>query len=66
MQRIQAPEGVSALMRELWETHQRGEFRKGCNVFFVDLPPLTEEESRQLRVDGTIADIDPAEEGCPI
>lgn len=43
-----SPEGVSALMKELWERHQRGEKSTGCKVFMVDLPPLTDEERKAL------------------
>lgn len=67
MNRIQAPEGVTALMRELWEKHQRGESFQRGNVFFVDLPPISEEERKRLNpVDTLYADLDPAESGCPI
>lgn len=67
MNRIQAPEGVAALMRELWEKHQRGESFKRGNVFFVDLPPISEEERQRLNpVDTLYADLAPADNGCPI
>lgn len=64
---IQAPEGVAALMRKLWEKNQRGETLNRGNVFFVDLPPVSEEERKSLNpVDPLYADFDPADNGCPI
>lgn len=67
MKRIQAPEGVAALMWELWEKHQRGETLDKDNVFFVDLPPLSDEERKELNpVDTLYADIDATDDGCPI
>ena len=67
MKRIQAPEGVAALMWELWEKHQRGETPDRGNVFLVDLPPLSDEERKKLNpVDTLYADIDAADDGCPI
>lgn len=45
------PEGVSALMKELWYSHQRGEKFTGCKVFMVDLPLLTDEERKTLEED---------------
>lgn len=47
--RISSPEGVSALMRELWECHTRGEKAAANNVYFVDLPEPTAEEREQMR-----------------
>lgn len=65
MERIQAPDGVAALMRELWEKHQRGETREGRNVFLVDLPPLTDEERKRLnQVEAPDAGLGTAEKGC--
>lgn len=67
MYRIQAPKGVAALMRELWEKYQHGETLNSGNVFFVDLPTVSEEERKKLNpVDILYADLDPADHGCPI
>lgn len=67
MKRIQAPEGVADLMRELWGKHHRGGIFNRDNVFFVDLPPVSEEERKRLNlVDTLYADLDPADNGCPI
>lgn len=48
MKRIQAPEGVAALMWELWEKHQRGGTPDRGNVFFVDLPHSLMKNVRNL------------------
>lgn len=47
-QRIKTPEGVSKLMQELWLRHQTGSEKPQNNVFFVDFPPLTEEEKAEI------------------
>ncbi len=47
--RISSPDGVSALMRELWERHNRGEKVTANNVYFVDLPEPTAEEREEMR-----------------
>ncbi|MCM1141957.1 MAG: hypothetical protein NC453_25585, partial [Muribaculum sp.] len=47
-ERIKSPEGVSSLMRELWERHQRGENSARGKVYFVDLPGPTKEEREQM------------------
>ena len=47
---IQAPDGVSLLMENLWLRHKAGIEQRINNVFFVELPPLTEEETAKLRV----------------
>lgn len=67
MKRIQTPEGVVALMLELCEKHQRGKTLDRDNVFFVDLPPLSDEERKKLNpVDTLYADLDQTDTGCPI
>ena len=47
-QHIKTPEGVSMLMENLWLRHKAGLKRPGNNVFWVDLPPLTEEEKAEI------------------
>lgn len=37
MERVKHPDGVSELMRSLWEKHQRGEELPKNNVYLVDL-----------------------------
>ena len=44
-----SPEGVSALMRQLWERHKRGEKTSEGKVYYVDLPEPTAEEREQMR-----------------
>lgn len=47
MKSIQSPEGVTLLMENLWLRHIAGMKRHPCNVYIVELPPLTEEEQRE-------------------
>ena len=46
--RIQSPEGISRLMEDLWLRHIAGLKQPENNVFWVDLPPLTEEEKAEI------------------
>lgn len=46
--RIQSPEGVTRLMENLWLRHKAGLKQPGNNVFWVDFPPLTEEEKAEI------------------
>lgn len=62
--RISSPEGVSALMRELWNQHQRGEKPSRCRVYMVDLPPVSKEEKRNMFPEEDYGE--KAEDGCPI
>ena len=48
MQRIQSPEGVAELMRELWLEHQLGSKGHRKKEYWVDFPPLTEEEKAEI------------------
>lgn len=41
---IQAPDGVALLMENLWLRHKVGIKPPTNNVFFVELPPLSEKE----------------------
>lgn len=66
MKRIQAPSGVSALMRQLWVKHQRGETLDRDNVFFVDLTSLSDEERKKLNPVALYADLDQTDTGYPI
>ena len=50
-QRIKSPEGVQKLMEELWHRHKTGLKRPENNVFWVDLPPLTEEEKAEIEAE---------------
>ena len=46
---IKSPEGVSLLMENMWLRHRAGMQQRPCNVFMVELPPLTEEDKAALR-----------------
>ena len=46
---IHSPEGVALLMENIWLRHKAGMKQRSNNVFFVDLPPLTEEEREEIR-----------------
>ena len=48
-QYIKAPDGISKLMEELWLRHKTGLKQPGNNVFWVDFPPLTEEERAEIK-----------------
>ena len=47
-QRIKSPEEVTKLMEDLWVSHRAGLKPQGNLVFWVDLPPLTEEEKAEI------------------
>ena len=49
MKKIQIPEGVALLMENMWLRHKAGMKQRSDNVFFVDFPPLTEEEKEEIR-----------------
>ncbi|MDE5664290.1 MAG: hypothetical protein K2I37_09700 [Muribaculaceae bacterium] len=62
MKTIKSPEGVALLMENLWLRHKTGMKQRPCNVFMVELPPLTEEElaeTRQKTQDDAYPDDDP-------
>lgn len=42
------PEGVARLMQNLWLRHKTGLKQLENNVFWVDFPPLTEEEKAEI------------------
>ena len=46
---IQSPEEVALIMENMWLRHKTGMGQRSDNVFFVDLPPLTEEEREEIR-----------------
>ena len=46
--RIQSPKGVTSLMKELWLRHKAGLKQPENNVFWIDFPPLTEEEKAKM------------------
>ena len=48
---IKTPEGVSKLMEDLWVRHKAGLQQPQNNMFWVDLPPLTEEEKAEIEAD---------------
>ena len=50
-QRIKTPEGVSKLMEDLWLRHKAGLKQPENNVFWVDFPPLTEEEKAEIEAE---------------
>ena len=45
---IHSPERVTLLMENMWLRHKAGMKQRSNNVFFVDLPPLTEEEREEI------------------
>lgn len=49
MKKIQTPEGVALLMENMWLRHNAGMKQRPDNVFFVEFPPLTEEEKEEIR-----------------
>ena len=46
---VKSPEGVTRLMENLWLRHKAGLKQPENNVFWVDFPPLTEEEKASVR-----------------
>ena len=60
-QRIKTPEGVSKLMEDLWLRHKKGLKQSQNNVFWVDFPPLTEEEKAEIEAKKK-ADLEAAKE----
>lgn len=46
---IKSPEGVAKLMKDLWINHKAGTKLQGNNVFWVELPPTTQEELKIAR-----------------
>ena len=50
-QRIKTPEGVWKLMENLWLRHKAGLKQPENNVFWVDFPPLTEEEKAEIEAE---------------
>mgnify|MGYP000002739779 CR=1 FL=1 len=49
--RINSPEGVTALMESIWLRHKLNMAQRPNNVFFVDLPPLSEEEKALIKAE---------------
>ena len=49
MQSIKSPEGVAILMGNLWLRHKAGMKQRSDNVFWVELPPPTDEELSEAR-----------------
>lgn len=43
------PDGVGMLMESLWIRHQLNMPQRKNNVFFIDLPPLTDEEKAAIK-----------------
>lgn len=48
MKTIKTPEGVTLLIENMWLRHKAGMKHRSHNVFFVDFPPLTEEEIQRI------------------
>lgn len=46
---IKSPEGVSKLMEDLWINHKAGNKAPQNNVFWVELPPLSEAEKASIK-----------------
>ncbi|MDE6268272.1 MAG: hypothetical protein K2M04_04225 [Muribaculaceae bacterium] len=49
-ERIQAPDGVRKLLRELWLKHLSGDKSGSGSIYWVDLPEPTEEEKRIMAI----------------
>lgn len=45
---IKSPEEVTLLLENMWFRHMAGMHQRSGNVFWVDMPPLTEEEEREI------------------
>lgn len=45
---VKSPEGVRKLMEDLWNKHHNNQPFPLDNVYWVELPPLTEEEKAQI------------------
>ncbi len=65
---INSPEGVTALMESMWLRHQLGMPQHPNNVFYVELPPLTDEEKTKYGCNHQITPEDEDDEiyYCPI
>ncbi|MBD5248766.1 MAG: hypothetical protein HDS58_01610 [Barnesiella sp.] len=50
MKTIQSPEGIALLMENLWLRHNAGMKQSPNNIFMVELPPPTEEELAEARL----------------
>lgn len=48
MEHVKSPEGVAKLLENLWLRHKAGLKQPENNVFWVDFPPLTEEEKAEI------------------
>ncbi|MDE5836972.1 MAG: hypothetical protein K2H50_08200 [Paramuribaculum sp.] len=46
---LQSPEGVALLLENMWLRYKAGMKQRSDNVFFIDFPPLTEEEREEIR-----------------
>ena len=49
--RIKGPEGITSLMVNMWLRHKAGLKQPENNVFWVDFPPLTEEEKAEIEAE---------------
>ena len=47
--KLKSPEEVTKLMEDLWLNHKAGNKATQNNVFWVELPPLSEEEKASIR-----------------
>ena len=47
--KLKSPEEVTKLMEDLWLNHKTGNKTTLNNVFWVELPPLSEEEKASIR-----------------
>lgn len=46
---LDTPDGVGMLMESIWLRHQLNLPQRKNNVFFIDLPPLTDEEKAAIK-----------------
>lgn len=50
-QRIKTPEGITKLVEDMWLRHKAGIKQPQDNVFWLDLPPLTDEERAAIEAE---------------
>ena len=50
-QRIKTPEGITKLVEAMWLRHKAGVKQPQSNVFWLDLPPLTDEEKASIEAE---------------
>lgn len=49
MKKIQSPNGVAMLLENIWLRHKAGLKQSSQNIFMVELPPVSEEETVEFQ-----------------